>query len=73
MGAAQVECQYTLSIPLNKPCGGEHPEVKKLVLVWMWVYSESLRSRKAFMITETELKVIAVAAITGLSNIPKIG
>jgi hypothetical protein len=32
-----------------------------------------LRNLKAFEITETELKLIAAAAIIGLSNIPKNG
>ena len=35
--------------------------------------SFALRSRKAFVITETELKLIAAAARIGLSNTPKNG
>ena len=36
-------------------------------------YSEILRKRSAFAITETELKLIAAPAIIGLRRIPKNG
>ena len=36
-------------------------------------YSGALRRRSAFAITETELKLIAVLAIIGLSKSPKAG
>ncbi len=36
-------------------------------------YNCTLRRRKAFEITDTELRVMATAATTGLSNNPKIG
>ena len=36
-------------------------------------YSSSLRSLKAFAMTETELKVMAALAIIGLSNNPNSG
>lgn len=36
-------------------------------------YSEARRNRSALPITETELKLIAAAAIIGLSNSPKNG
>ena len=36
-------------------------------------YSFTFRSRNAFVITETELKLIAAAAKIGLSNTPKNG
>jgi hypothetical protein len=38
-----------------------------------WLYSLSLRSRKAFPITDTELRLIAPAAIIGLSKSPNAG
>ena len=37
------------------------------------LYSEILRKRSAFAITETELKLIAAPAIIGLRRIPKKG
>jgi len=36
-------------------------------------YSFTFRSRKEFEITDTELKLIAAAAITGLKSHPKTG
>jgi hypothetical protein len=36
-------------------------------------YSDNVRNRKAFPITDTELNVIAAAAIIGLSKMPKTG
>jgi hypothetical protein len=36
-------------------------------------YSFTLRNRSALEITDTELKVIAAAAIIGLNNNPKAG
>ena len=36
-------------------------------------YILKLRNRNEFIITETELKLIAAAAIIGESNIPKTG
>jgi hypothetical protein len=36
-------------------------------------HSASLRSRRALMITDTELNVIAALAIIGLSRMPKNG
>ena len=37
------------------------------------VYSRSRRSRKAFPITDTELRLIAPAAMIGLKSTPKKG
>ena len=36
-------------------------------------YSDNVRNRKAFPITDTELNVIAAAASIGLSKMPKTG
>jgi len=38
-----------------------------------WVQSASLRKRRALVTTDTELKLIAAAAIMGLSNRPMNG
>jgi hypothetical protein len=37
------------------------------------LYSANFRSRKAFVITEIELMLIAALAIIGLSSTPQIG
>ena len=37
------------------------------------IYSRAVRSRKAFPITETELMLMAAAAIIGLSSQPNTG
>ena len=36
-------------------------------------YSSTFRRRKEFVMTETELKLMAAAAIIGLSRMPKRG
>ena len=40
---------------------------------WTLIYRENLRSRKALLTTESELKAIAAPAIIGLSRMPKKG
>jgi hypothetical protein len=40
---------------------------------WLQIYSRSVRSRRALAITETELRLMAVPAMIGLSNRPKNG
>src|SRR6266550_188492 len=45
---------------------GKDPQIR-------WLYRETLRSRKALAMTETELKLIAALASMGLSSQPKMG
>ena len=43
------------------------------IFLFLTIFHYFLLNRNAFVITETELKLIAAAAIIGLSNIPKNG
>jgi len=43
----------------------------KISAIFIYLFKFNLRNRKAFVITETELKLIAKAAIIGESKIPK--
>ena len=52
---------------------GPRPRVSGAARALSPPYSSALRSRSAFVITETELNVIAALAIIGLSSNPKNG
>jgi len=57
----------TSTTTLGSNDGGYH------IGIGIWLVRLALRNRSAFVITETELKLIAAAAIIGLSKSPKNG
>lgn len=70
---ASTSVRYQCSAILNTLVILVISEDLKLSLFQLCNYRESFRNRKALVITETELKLIAKAATIGESNKPKIG
>ena len=69
--------QRVATVNLNRLTVGssstQRPTVRKSLTVATTAYNANRRNRRAFEITDTELKVMAALAMRGLSSNPKNG